>query len=131
MIPRYTDHAANERTYLAWLRTGIAVTAFGVVVERFDLFMRSISRALAGHADGGDPPIAAASPYGRELGAVLVVAGLAFMAISTWRFWGTGRRIDSVEAQTYDRRNAILLGGVVIVLGLLTLGYVLHTMARN
>jgi putative membrane protein len=47
MIPQYNDHAANERTYLAWLRTGIAVVAFGVVIERFDLFLRSITRALS------------------------------------------------------------------------------------
>ncbi len=131
MIPHHTDHAANERTYLAWLRTGIAVAAFGVVIERFDLFMRSISRALAGHAGGSEPPIAVASPYGRELGAVLVVAGLALMAVSTWRFWATARRIGADESHAYDRRNAMLLGSVVILLGLLTLGYVLHTMVRN
>jgi Domain of unknown function (DUF202) len=29
MIRGYSDHAANERTFLAWLRTGIAVIAFG------------------------------------------------------------------------------------------------------
>jgi putative membrane protein len=29
MITGYTDHAANERTFLAWVRTGIAVIAFG------------------------------------------------------------------------------------------------------
>jgi putative membrane protein len=25
MIAKYTDHAANERTFLAWIRTGLAV----------------------------------------------------------------------------------------------------------
>jgi putative membrane protein len=29
MIDRYSDQAANERTFLAWLRTGIAIVAFG------------------------------------------------------------------------------------------------------
>jgi hypothetical protein len=29
MIRGYSDRAANERTFLAWLRTGIAVIAFG------------------------------------------------------------------------------------------------------
>ena len=38
MIKRYSDHAANERTFLAWVRTAIAVMAFGFVIERFDLF---------------------------------------------------------------------------------------------
>jgi uncharacterized membrane protein YidH (DUF202 family) len=29
MIANYTNHAANERTFLAWIRTGLAVAAFG------------------------------------------------------------------------------------------------------
>ena len=40
MITRYSDHAANERTFLAWVRTAIAMMAFGFVIERFDLFLR-------------------------------------------------------------------------------------------
>jgi putative membrane protein len=39
MIQEYSDHAANERTFLAWIRTGIVVIAFGFVVEKFNLFM--------------------------------------------------------------------------------------------
>lgn len=45
MIPRFSDHAANERTYLAWVRTAIAIMAFGFLVERFDLFL-----AYLGHS---------------------------------------------------------------------------------
>lgn len=45
MIPRFRDHAANERTYLAWVRTAIAIMAFGFLVERFDLFL-----AYLGHS---------------------------------------------------------------------------------
>jgi hypothetical protein len=40
MIKRYSDHAANERTFLAWVRTAIAMMGFGFVIERFDLFLR-------------------------------------------------------------------------------------------
>ena len=39
MIRGYSDHAANERTFLAWVRTGIAVIAFGFVIEKFNLFL--------------------------------------------------------------------------------------------
>ena len=39
MIGGYSDHAANERTFLAWVRTGIAVIAFGFVIEKFNLFV--------------------------------------------------------------------------------------------
>jgi putative membrane protein len=37
MIKSYTDHAANERTYLAWVRTALAFMGFGLLIERFDL----------------------------------------------------------------------------------------------
>ena len=33
MIERFRDHAANERTFLAWVRTAIAMMAFGFLVE--------------------------------------------------------------------------------------------------
>ena len=37
------DHLANERTYLAWLRAGIGVMAFGFVVVKFSLFLKQFS----------------------------------------------------------------------------------------
>ena len=53
MISRYSDHAANERTYLAWVRTAIAVMAFGFLVEKFDLFLEVATRSLAGRPPSG------------------------------------------------------------------------------
>ena len=47
MIKRYSDHAANERTFLAWVRTAIAVMAFGFLIERFDLFLRYVGPQVA------------------------------------------------------------------------------------
>jgi putative membrane protein len=43
MITHYTDHAANERTFLAWVRTAIAVVAFGFLIERFDIVLASMA----------------------------------------------------------------------------------------
>jgi len=37
-----TDHLANERTFLAWVRTAIAVMAFGFVVVKFSLFVKQL-----------------------------------------------------------------------------------------
>lgn len=34
MIRNFADHSANERTYLAWVRTAVAIMGFGFVVER-------------------------------------------------------------------------------------------------
>src|SRR5437899_11024858 len=39
---RVTDHLANERTFLAWIRTGLATITFGFVVERFGLLLREL-----------------------------------------------------------------------------------------
>ena len=36
-------HQANERTMLAWVRTGIALMAFGFAIARFGLFLRQIA----------------------------------------------------------------------------------------
>ncbi len=44
MIRDNADHAANERTFLAWLRTGMAVVAFGFVIEKFNLFRSHAGR---------------------------------------------------------------------------------------
>ena len=46
MIERYSDHAANERTFLAWIRTAIAIMAFGFLVQKFDLFLKIASASL-------------------------------------------------------------------------------------
>lgn len=82
MIPRYTDHAANERTFLAWLRTALAIVAFGGVLAKFDLFLR-----LA--ADQHDA--AAPRPYGAtaELGVVFVALGVVLFAAAYRRFQAT------------------------------------------
>lgn len=34
MIANFNDHAANERTFLAWVRTAMAVVGFGLAASR-------------------------------------------------------------------------------------------------
>src|SRR5580700_6934667 len=50
MIRGYSDHAANERTFLAWVRTGPAVIAFGFVIEKFNLFVLAIASSTSAEA---------------------------------------------------------------------------------
>lgn len=125
MIPQYTDHSANERTYLAWLRTSIAIIAFGLLIERFDIFLRSISKAI--EREAGISEAVRISPYGKELGAVLAIVGVASMVIATFRFWRTAARIRRPDSVQYDPRPTVVLGGILLLFGLLTLLYVLRT----
>jgi putative membrane protein len=47
LIPRYTDHAANERAFPAWVRAGVATIAFGFVIEKFkSIALAAMSRSI-------------------------------------------------------------------------------------
>jgi putative membrane protein len=50
MIQGYGERAANERTFLAWVRTGIAVIVFGFVIEKFNLFVQALAISTPGGA---------------------------------------------------------------------------------
>ena len=43
---RLPDHLANERTFLAWIRTSLGIIAFGFVIERFGLFIKQMGLFL-------------------------------------------------------------------------------------
>jgi inner membrane protein YidH len=95
MIRNFGDHAANERTFLAWVRTAIAVMAFGFLVERFDLFLR-----LAGLARPGPMPEAPASGLGHAAGLVVIGLGGAMILLAAVRFLRLSRQIDSPQPRT-------------------------------
>jgi len=88
MIKRYTDHAANERTFLAWVRTAIAVMAFGFLVERFDFFMSATA--------GSSPRTLTlrAQQFANEVGLAFILLGVAMIVIATIRFFRVAREID-------------------------------------
>jgi putative membrane protein len=70
MIERYSDHAANERTFLAWVRTAIAIMAFGFLVQKFDLFLR-----IAGSSLDARPLTAGSQIVGDVAGLLLIALG--------------------------------------------------------
>jgi putative membrane protein len=110
MIRNFADHSANERTFLAWVRTAIAVMAFGFLVERFDLFLELAAPSLAGRALS-----APGQKFGNEAGLALIILGTAIVAIAATRFLLTARVIDSKDVRPgpgarFDLALAILLG---------------------
>ncbi len=41
---RARDHLANERTFLAWVRTSVAIVVFGFAIGRFAIALRQLAR---------------------------------------------------------------------------------------
>src|ERR1700739_5078197 len=95
MIKRYSDHAANERTVLAWVRTAIAIMAFGFLVQKFDLFLRIAGRSLDARSSSAGSQI-----VGNIAGLLLIVLGGVVMAFAAIRVRQTTRDIDSKEVQS-------------------------------
>ena len=91
MIRGYSDHAANERTFVAWVRTGIAVIAFGFVVEKFNLFVLAMAGASAPDAGYRLHLQRLSGPFGRYDGLALILVGLALVVVAFARFVWTAR----------------------------------------
>src|ERR1700758_1776916 len=96
MIERYSDHAANERTFLAWVRTAIAIMAFGFLVEKFDLFVSIAAREMADKQPGAaHMPSIGGQTLGNIAGMILILLGGATLVLAIVRFRKTARDIDS------------------------------------
>jgi putative membrane protein len=97
MIRGYSDHAANERTFLAWIRTGIAVIAFGFVVEKFNLFLRTLAGVSLGNTGHRVSVEQLSGTVGRYDGLALIVIGVVLIVFAAGHFIRTTRLIDDEE----------------------------------
>jgi putative membrane protein len=116
VIRGYSDHAANERTFLAWVRTGIAVVVFGFVIEKFNLFLLAMATASA--VDDGRRMMLErlSGPVGRYEGFALIVIGLALIVVAAIRFIRVRRLIADQDAHDPDSYGAELgLSAVLVV----------------
>jgi putative membrane protein len=115
-IKNFSDHAANERTYLAWLRTGLAVIAFGIVVEKLNFLLTMMLAELPSRApaDSSLAPLAHLRPY-EGLG--LSLLGIAIVVVGGIRFARNTREIDSTgESPARSTRVEIALTGALALL---------------
>ena len=123
MITAYTDHAANERTFLAWIRTGIAVIALGFVIEKFNLFLLTLAGTAVG--DVHHPQVATlAGRIGRYDGLAFIVGGVGLVILAIVRFVRTTRMIDDARPYSVQSiRTELVLSAWLV---LLVAGYSLY-----
>jgi len=107
------NHLANERTFLAWCRTGLALFGFSFVIERFDFFIRQLQSVpmFAGMAQ-------------KHLHTDMITlstfaVGVLVMVVAVWRFWYI-RRCINTGAKSFSPTPDIIFTVAVIgmILGL-------------
>jgi putative membrane protein len=113
---RVRDHLANERTFLAWLRTGIATMGFGVVIAKLRYLF---------------PPNSLTPPsrgivHASNIGLLFVIVGLLTVALASRRFLTVQREI---RERRYEASPLLALGVAAVVgaLGLLIIWYLLES----
>lgn len=80
-IDRQREHQANERTFLAWLRTAISLIGFGLAIARFGLFLRQLQTTLT-QQSSSPPPIF----NSQNLGIGLIIFGIVTLVLAAWRY---------------------------------------------
>jgi Predicted membrane protein len=112
-----TDHMANERTYLAWVRTGITVMALGFVVAKFGIIIKELV------------PDAPSTSYhlSSAIGIVLVVAGGFLQIMALRSFLRNKRSIESGDFRP-SAAGVIAAGIIILLIAVLLIAYMIVTL---
>ena len=114
-----TDHLANERTFLAWIRTSIGIMAFGFVVEKFSLFIKELTTFLSKTHSHVMPTFL---PNGSSiLGITIVALGTFIAVLAFFNYMMITNQINNNTYQPSKKLNfllmlSILLIGILLVL---------------
>ena len=106
---RIRDHLANERTYLSWMRSGISLLGFGVLIVRIRLLR---------------PPLAPQGPgLGWKLGLAFSVVGLLMLGLASLHYFGVRNDIEE-DAYAPPDRWVLLSTLVLLSLGVFVVLYI-------
>ncbi|MEO1429778.1 MAG: DUF202 domain-containing protein [Cyanobacteria bacterium J06633_8] len=112
---RLREHLANERTFLAWLRTSISLIGFGLAIARFSLFLRQLQTTTARQT------VKNHSIFNSEnLGLCLVIIGIIVIALAAWRYNRVFRQIERADYRP-SRVLIWFLSTTVMLLGILSI----------
>lgn len=104
-------HQANERTLLAWIRTGISLMVFGFAVARFGMFLRELAPAAR------DTAHRAQSLGSAWFGVALVSIGFLVNAAATVHFRVVRRNIEQGRVGTPSAALVYALGALIALVG--------------
>ena len=111
---RAQEHLANERTFLAWVRTSVALLSLGFVLARV---VPSLNQPAIGHSHS--EPIRAVL-----VGIVLVGLAAVITGLAAWRYDRVNREIESGMVKT-DRGMVWFVTVAVLLLSAAVIGFLL------
>jgi len=117
-------HMANERTFLAWIRTSIGMMAFGFVVEKFALFIKQMSLILG--KDNIENALPPSRGYSEIVGILFVGLGTLMALLAFVKYKKVERQIDDDTYQSSSILD-ILLALSVIAVGIFLVVYLIHS----
>jgi putative membrane protein len=106
---RATDTLANERTYLAYIRTALAFIAFGFVIARFSLFAREFSILV--HGSVPEPGLST------TFGTAMAICGIVVALLGAWRYARTDRGLREGRVSTLSGLAGYLISLFVVAIG--------------
>jgi putative membrane protein len=93
------------------VRAGIAVIAFGFVIEKFNLFVLTMANANSLDAGRRLQLERLSGSLGRYDGLALILLGIAIVVVAATRFVGTGQLLDDEETHFVGGVRAVALVG--------------------
>jgi putative membrane protein len=110
-LTHLAEHLANERTYLAYLRTSVSLMSFGLAINRLSLYLEQL-RDVSGSRRFGSAMVGS-----ERLGIAMVLLG---MALLVWASIYYSRVFQQIEAQDFRpiRRSIFVLTWLVLIAGL-------------
>ncbi len=114
------EYLANERTFLAWVRTSIAVISLGFVVTKFSVWLRELAVRLNPQATL--PHTGASLP----IGVTLMALGSVLTLLAARRYWVVNRSIARGQVSP-DHGLVILVTVMVVLLAAAMIAYMLLT----
>jgi putative membrane protein len=104
-----SDHLANERTFLAWIRTSIAVMGFGFVVVKFSLFVRQL--ALVVDKNVRLP----GRGYSPVIGILLIAIGAVMSLLAFFRYRKIERQLSGGSFFPSFRLSLLTTIGLLVI----------------
>ena len=126
---RSQQHLANERTFLSWIRTSIALMGLGFIVARFGLFLREFGLVVK-NANSN----AAVIPFGNYqsslIGISIIILGIALILLALRNYLTTR---SYIEKGLYIPNNFNIFAASIslVVLGILTIIYLFVVLPAN